>query len=68
MPSWLITNSRTVHGHPSGDVMDVEDTLAFAALHGIRARFRMVLTTGARPGHGQQRRGSVVIDAAAALP
>ncbi|MEU9152128.1 alcohol dehydrogenase catalytic domain-containing protein [Streptomyces sp. NPDC048417] len=36
-PLQLITNSRTVHGHPSGDAMDVEDTLAFAALHGIRA-------------------------------
>ncbi|MEU2624573.1 alcohol dehydrogenase catalytic domain-containing protein [Streptomyces sp. NPDC007157] len=36
-PLQLITNSRTVHGHPSGDAMDVEDTLAFAAQQGVRA-------------------------------
>ncbi|MGW7419494.1 hypothetical protein ACWGJB_05425 [Streptomyces sp. NPDC054813] len=26
-----------MHGHPSGDAKDAEDTLALAALHGVRA-------------------------------
>jgi alcohol dehydrogenase len=36
-PFQLIASSRTVHGHPSGTARDVEDTLHFAALTGIRA-------------------------------
>ncbi|GAA4263519.1 alcohol dehydrogenase [Dactylosporangium darangshiense] len=36
-PLQLINGSRTVHGHPGGTPMDVEQTMRFAALHGIRA-------------------------------
>ncbi|MEO3875026.1 alcohol dehydrogenase catalytic domain-containing protein [Nonomuraea sp. B12E4] len=36
-PFQLITTSRTVHGHPSGTARDVEETLRFAALTGVRA-------------------------------
>lgn len=36
-PFQLITNSRTVHGHPSGTAREVEETLRFAALTGVRA-------------------------------
>lgn len=35
-PFQLIGSSRTVHGHPSGTARDVEETLRFAALAGIR--------------------------------
>jgi alcohol dehydrogenase len=35
-PLKLIPNSQTVHGHPSGTARDVEETLRFAALTGIR--------------------------------
>jgi alcohol dehydrogenase len=35
-PMQLIATSRTVHGHPSGTARDIEETLHFAALTGIR--------------------------------
>ncbi|WP_284045535.1 alcohol dehydrogenase catalytic domain-containing protein [Paractinoplanes maris] len=37
-PFQIISTSRTVHGHPSGTARDVEETLRFAALTGIRPR------------------------------
>ncbi|MEO3890469.1 alcohol dehydrogenase [Nonomuraea sp. B5E05] len=36
-PFQLISSSRTIHGHPSGTARDVEETLHFAALTGVRA-------------------------------
>jgi alcohol dehydrogenase len=36
-PLQLIFGSKTVHGHPSGTARDVEETLHFAALTGVRA-------------------------------
>jgi len=30
----------SITGHPSGTARDVEDTLAFAVLSGVRARFQ----------------------------
>ncbi|HEU5354848.1 MAG TPA: alcohol dehydrogenase [Actinocrinis sp.] len=36
-PLQLITPARTVYGHPAGPPIDVEDTMAFAALTGVRA-------------------------------
>ncbi|WP_042364540.1 alcohol dehydrogenase [Streptacidiphilus neutrinimicus] len=35
-PGQLIMPARIVRGHPSGTAQDVEDTMAFSALHGIR--------------------------------
>ena len=35
-PFQVIATSRTVHGHPSGTAREVEETLRFAALTGIR--------------------------------
>ncbi|MFF8918534.1 alcohol dehydrogenase [Streptomyces sp. NPDC015032] len=35
-PAQLIMNGKVVRGHPSGTAQDVQDTLAFSALHGIR--------------------------------
>ena len=36
-PLQLIFSSKTVHGHPSGTARDVEETLHFAALTGVRS-------------------------------
>jgi len=35
-PAQLILSARHIRGHPSGTSQDVEDTMAFSALHGIR--------------------------------
>ncbi|MFB7912944.1 alcohol dehydrogenase catalytic domain-containing protein [Streptomyces sp. NPDC056061] len=35
-PNQLLMTGRVVRGHPSGTAQDVQDTLAFSALHGIR--------------------------------
>ena len=35
-PFQIIATSKTVHGHPSGTARDVEETLRFAALTGVR--------------------------------
>jgi alcohol dehydrogenase len=35
-PLQLIMGARVLRGHPSGTSRDVEDTMAFSALHGIR--------------------------------
>ncbi|MBA9003006.1 alcohol dehydrogenase [Thermomonospora cellulosilytica] len=35
-PFQILATSKTVHGHPSGTAKDVEDTLRFAALTGVR--------------------------------
>ncbi|MGW5124075.1 alcohol dehydrogenase [Streptomyces sp. NPDC004069] len=41
-PLQLITGGRIVRGHPSGTARDVEDTMAFSALHGIRPMTEVV--------------------------
>ncbi|MFJ9817525.1 alcohol dehydrogenase catalytic domain-containing protein [Streptomyces sp. NPDC101151] len=35
-PAQLLMSGRVVRGHPAGTSQDVEDTMAFSALHGIR--------------------------------
>jgi alcohol dehydrogenase len=35
-PSRLLMAAKVIRGHPSGTAQDVEDTMAFSALHGIR--------------------------------
>jgi alcohol dehydrogenase len=35
-PNQLLMKARIIRGHPSGTAQDVEDTMAFSALHGIR--------------------------------
>ncbi|MEY9875066.1 alcohol dehydrogenase [Streptacidiphilus sp. MAP12-33] len=35
-PTQLVMSAKSVHGHPSGTAQDVEDTMAFSALHAIR--------------------------------
>ena len=36
-PLQLISGARAVYGHPAGTPIDIEDTMAFAALTGVRA-------------------------------
>jgi alcohol dehydrogenase len=35
-PIQLLMSGRIIRGHPSGTAQDVQDTMAFSALHGIR--------------------------------
>ncbi|MFJ4468089.1 alcohol dehydrogenase [Streptomyces sp. NPDC089424] len=35
-PAQLIMRARTMRGHPSGTAQDVQETMAFSVLHGIR--------------------------------
>ncbi|MFJ9536072.1 alcohol dehydrogenase [Streptomyces sp. NPDC101225] len=35
-PNQLLMSGRVLRGHPSGTAQDVQDTMAFSALHGIR--------------------------------
>jgi alcohol dehydrogenase len=35
-PVQLLMSARIIRGHPSGTAQDVQDTMAFSALHGIR--------------------------------
>jgi alcohol dehydrogenase len=39
-PMQLITANLSVTGHPSGTAGDIEDTLRFAVLSGVRARIQ----------------------------
>ena len=50
-PTQLITISGTVHGHPAGVAHDLEDTLNFAALQGIRPMVEVVPLDKAADGY-----------------
>jgi alcohol dehydrogenase len=41
-PNQLLMSGKIVRGHPSGTAQDVQDTLAFSALHGIRPMVEIV--------------------------
>jgi alcohol dehydrogenase len=41
-PTQLLMSGKIVRGHPSGTAQDVQDTLAFSALHGIRPTVEVV--------------------------
>ncbi|MFB6980937.1 alcohol dehydrogenase [Streptomyces scopuliridis] len=41
-PGQLIMRGKIVRGHPSGTAQDVQDTMAFSALHGIRPMIETV--------------------------
>ena len=50
-PIQLINNSSTVHGHPVGTSSDLEDTLNFAALQGIRPMVEVLPLEKAADGY-----------------
>ncbi|MEV0208994.1 alcohol dehydrogenase [Streptomyces sp. NPDC050788] len=41
-PNQLLMSARVIRGHPSGTAQDVQDTMAFSALHGIRPMTEIV--------------------------
>jgi alcohol dehydrogenase len=41
-PNQLLMKARIIRGHPSGTAQDVQDTMAFSALHGIRPTVEIV--------------------------
>jgi len=41
-PTQLLMSGRIIRGHPSGTAQDVQDTMAFSALHGIRPMVEIV--------------------------
>ncbi|MFE3167037.1 alcohol dehydrogenase [Streptomyces sp. NPDC059224] len=41
-PLQLLTKAREIRGHPSGTAQDVQDTMEFSALHGIRPTIETV--------------------------
>ncbi|TKA08746.1 alcohol dehydrogenase [Actinacidiphila oryziradicis] len=41
-PNQLLISGKIVRGHPSGTAQDVQDTMAFSALHGIRPMTEIV--------------------------
>jgi alcohol dehydrogenase len=50
-PIQLINNSGTVHGHPAGASSDLEDTLNFAALQGIKPMVEVLPLEKAADGY-----------------
>ena len=64
-PIQLITISGTVHGHPAGVPHDLEDTLNFAALQGIKPMVEVMPLEKAADGYqrmlGNQARFRVVL-------
>ncbi|MBG0850500.1 alcohol dehydrogenase catalytic domain-containing protein [Streptomyces spinoverrucosus] len=57
-PFQLITRARTVRGHPSGTAQDVQDTMAFSALHGIRPMVEAVPLTEANTAYQKMLSGT----------
>ena len=41
-PNQLLMSGKIIRGHPSGTAQDVQDTMAFSALHGIRPMVEIV--------------------------
>lgn len=52
-PVQLISRSGTVHGHASGTARDVEDTMNFAALQGIRPMVEIMPLADAAAGYAR---------------
>ncbi|GGW11162.1 alcohol dehydrogenase [Streptomyces libani subsp. rufus] len=57
-PAQLLMTGRVVRGHPSGTSQDVEDTMAFSALHGIRPMTEPVRLEQAGEAYGKMLSGA----------
>ena len=55
-PLQLINSEGTVHGHPAGAAADIEDTLNFSALHGIRPWVEPMPLADAAAGYDRMMR------------
>ncbi|GHE06064.1 alcohol dehydrogenase [Streptomyces alanosinicus] len=56
-PVQLLMSGRIVRGHPSGTSQDVQDTMAFSALHGIRPMTETVPLDDADAAYGKMLAG-----------
>ncbi|MFF1912334.1 alcohol dehydrogenase [Streptomyces sp. NPDC058239] len=57
-PNQLIMSGRVVRGHPTGTAQDVEDTMAFSALRGIRPMTETVPLDGADEAYRKMMSGA----------
>ncbi|MEV4439535.1 alcohol dehydrogenase catalytic domain-containing protein [Streptomyces sp. NPDC049577] len=57
-PNQLLMQGRTVRGHPSGSAQDVQDTLAFSALRGIRPMIETMPLDGAGEAYRKMLSGA----------
>lgn len=57
-PLQLIGKATAVRGHPSGSSRDTEDTLAFSALSGVRARIETVPLTEVNAAYARMLSGA----------
>lgn len=57
-PNQLLMSGKVVRGHPSGTAQDVQDTLAFSALHGIRPMTETVPLDGAEAAYQKMMSGA----------
>ncbi|WP_171110234.1 MULTISPECIES: alcohol dehydrogenase [Streptomyces] len=57
-PVQLIMRGRTVRGHPSGTAQDVQDTMAFSALHGIRPMVELMPLSEANAAYQKMLSGT----------
>ncbi|MCX5340763.1 alcohol dehydrogenase [Streptomyces atratus] len=57
-PAQLLMSGKVVRGHPSGTAQDVQDTMAFSALHGIRPMTETVPLDGATEAYRKMMSGA----------
>ncbi|SFY16864.1 alcohol dehydrogenase [Streptomyces atratus] len=57
-PNQLLMSGKVVRGHPSGTAQDVQETLAFSALHGIRPMTETVPLEGAEEAYRKMLSGA----------
>ncbi|MET9662298.1 alcohol dehydrogenase [Streptomyces sp. NPDC006510] len=57
-PNQLLMSGKVVRGHPSGTAQDVQDALAFSALHGIRPMTETVPLDGAQEAYRKMLSGT----------
>ncbi|MFJ1544198.1 alcohol dehydrogenase [Streptomyces sp. NPDC088246] len=57
-PVQLLMDGKIVRGHPSGTAQDVQDTMAFSALHGIRPMTETVPLDGATEAYRKMMSGA----------
>ena len=56
-PAQLIMPALSVSGHPSGTARDVEETMAFAVLSGVRARIQETPLSSAAEAYAAMEQG-----------
>ncbi|GAA1168250.1 alcohol dehydrogenase [Streptomyces hebeiensis] len=57
-PNQLLMNGRVVRGHPSGTAQDIQDTMAFSALHQIRPMTETVPLEGVAEAYEKMLSGA----------